>query len=150
MLYSQALLSREKTGYNLMVRGQDCRLDVTTVSILLLRWPLRCPTSCAAELRRRRPILQTLCCGRKPTKAWIQNYQCFNMVVGLHCCLSRQEDYKNITFVIPKDSYQVLFFLQLTAHCWISYSLGITYCSISSIEAGIHVQNDGPKFHPPY
>lgn len=69
------------------------------------------------------------------------------MVVGLHCCLPRQEDYKNNTFLIPKDFYQ--FFFQLTAHSWISYSLGISHCSISSIEAWIHVQNDGPNFHPP-
>jgi hypothetical protein len=70
------------------------------------------------------------------------------MVVGLHCCLPRQEDYKNNTFLIPKDSYKVFF--QLTTHSWISYSLGMSYCAISSIAAWIHVQNDGPKFHPPF
>jgi hypothetical protein len=37
-------------------------------------------------------------------------------------------------------------FFQLTEHSWISYSLGISYCSISSIVAWIHVQNDGPNF----
>jgi len=73
MLYSQALLSREQTGYNLMVRGQDCRLDEVTLSNLLLWWQLCWPTLCVAELHRRRTKLQTLFCGRNPTKAWIQN-----------------------------------------------------------------------------
>jgi hypothetical protein len=69
------------------------------------------------------------------------------MLVGLQCFLPRQEDYKNNTFLIPKDYYHVSF--QLRAHSWISYSLRISYCAISSIAAWIHVQNDGPKFHPP-
>ena len=73
MLYSQTLFWRDKTGYNLMVRGQNCRLDEAILSTLLLWWPLWCPTLCAAEFRRRRTILQTLCCGRNPAKAWIQN-----------------------------------------------------------------------------
>ena len=34
MLYSQALFSRDQTGYNLMVRSQDCGLDEATLSIL--------------------------------------------------------------------------------------------------------------------
>jgi hypothetical protein len=73
MLYSQALFSRDKTSYNLMVRGQNCRLDEAILSTLLLWWPLWCPNLCEAELRRRKAILQTLCCRRNPTKAWIQN-----------------------------------------------------------------------------
>jgi len=100
------------------------------------------PTISAGE----RP--QTSALDDAATGIGIQNSQCFNMVVGFHCCLPRQEDYKNKTFLIPKDFYQVLF--QLTAHSWVSYSLGISYCAISSPAAWTHVQNYGSKFYPTY
>jgi len=57
---------------------------------------------------------------------------------------------KKISRITPSSSQKTFTkFFQLTAHSWISYSLGISYCSISSTEGWIHVQNEEPKFHPP-
>jgi hypothetical protein len=57
---------------------------------------------------------------------------------------------KKVTRIMPFYPKRLLqsFFFQLTAHPWISYSLGISYCAVSSIVAWIHVQNDGPNFIP--
>ena len=93
--------------------------DIFLVGWMLQRWPFRILNVC----------------------------QCFSVVDRVYFCPSRQELYKNNTFLIPKtvtiifpadDPLLNFFFLEMSCG------------AIPSIAAWFWVQNSEPRFHPPW